>query len=204
MLPQGKFIVLEGGDGNGKTSQAQELAARLSRIGVNVWLTREPTDAGEPGQKILAILAGKKKRPEGGVRGMQLLYVADRFEHNVRIGRKLESGIWVVCSRHHYSTVAYAVAGDSRLKKEFESFWPQLIRPDLAVFMDLDPQVALGRIDRPKDFFEQDLSLQMKIHSDYIRQVSEHPELNRINAYGTPEEVAGRIWELVLPLLPAA
>lgn len=96
---KGKFIVLEGVDGSGKTS----LAARLAQP-KGAWVTFEPTD-GPVGRTLRS--GGLGAIPPAAE---ALLFAADRAVHTQEISARLDAGTWVVCDRYMGSTVAYQAA----------------------------------------------------------------------------------------------
>ena len=103
----GRFIVIEGLDGSGKTTQGKLLADRLRAEGKTVVITAEPTGF-DGGKKLREALSGKIKKSECE---MAVMFVADRIEHNIHktegINALVESGAYVICDRYYYSTLAY-------------------------------------------------------------------------------------------------
>ena len=146
MNEKGIFIVFEGIDGSGKTTQCRLLRDALQRNGFEVALTREPTD-GKWGRKIREIASsGRKGTP---AEDEMTYFIKDREEH-VRevIMPALEAGKIVVCDRYYYSTIAYqgALGLDPvqiRRLNEEENDFP---RPDLVVYVDVEPEQSLKRI----------------------------------------------------------
>jgi dTMP kinase len=113
MMPQNdaRFIVFEGLDGAGTTTQAAKLQAYFTRRGIPSFLTNEPTV--EPiGAFIRRLLTGQEKGRDGspyrpGERAMGLLFAADRLAHSEIIEDRLERGEHVVCDRYVLSSMAY-------------------------------------------------------------------------------------------------
>ena len=109
-----KFIVIEGVDGAGKTTQIKKLAESLKNIGKKVYITSEPTCKAQfhkptaVGETIGEVLLGNIEMTPSG---MAALFLADRILHNTdaEIGIKaaLERGEWVICDRYYYSSFAY-------------------------------------------------------------------------------------------------
>ncbi len=154
-MPAGRFIVFEGIDGSGLSTQAALLAEWLLGKGHPVYLTKEPS-AGPAGSQIRLALAGRLvSRPGPGApagldpRAMALLFAADRMDHLAgEIEPLLEAGTHVVCDRYVLSSLAYQGA-------EVDPAWVQAInagaRPaDLTVLLRVPPQVALARIRRAR------------------------------------------------------
>lgn len=146
----GIFITLEGGDGAGKSTQAELLEAWIEQRGYEVVRTREPggTRLGAEIRRLL--LHGGEEIGEVDPRAEALLYAADRAQHVARIVRPaLERGAVVVQDRYIDSSLAYQGAGrvldadDVRRLSEWASggLWPRL-----TVLLDLDPGTAAERL----------------------------------------------------------
>ncbi|HWO12205.1 MAG TPA: dTMP kinase [Polyangiaceae bacterium] len=144
----GLFIVLEGIDGAGTTTQAQVLAATFERHGHAARFTHEPSAL--PVGRLLRQLLGagsSASRPDWD--GMALLFAADRLEHVAReISPLLESKITVVCDRYDLSTLAYqsATAGDEQAALPWlRAINQRARRPDVTLVLDVDAGVAEAR-----------------------------------------------------------
>ena len=151
---RGLFIVFEGGDGSGKSTQADRLAARFRADGHDVVVTREP-GATDVGLRIRGLLLdrGASSGPAGIVlapRAEALLYAADRAHHVATVVRPaLIRGSVVISDRYIDSSLAYQGAG--RILPVEEVSWLSAwatggLRPDLVVLLDIDPAVGLARI----------------------------------------------------------
>ncbi len=144
---RGRFLVLEGLDGAGTTTQAELLAARLRGQGLRVHLTAEPS-RGPVGALIRQILSGRVGGgPGGGVdpAALALLFAADRLDHVAcEVEPRLAAGWDVISDRYALSSLAYqAVAtGRGRWVEEVNARAPA---PDLTVFLEVRPAVALRR-----------------------------------------------------------
>ncbi|MEA3311798.1 MAG: dTMP kinase [candidate division WOR-3 bacterium] len=157
-MKRGVFIVFEGIEGSGKSTQAELLAEALRRNNINVDLTREPggTQAGERIREVLLDPALEDMHP----RTELLLYLAARAEHVAkRIRRKLCVDKAVVISdRFTLSTLAYQAGGrelDSKTVSRLCKFASGGLEPDLTVLVDLDVEGAFARLNRPHDRLEQ-------------------------------------------------
>ena len=102
-MTKGKFIVFEGIDGAGKTTQIELLAARLSELGQSVHITAEPT-TNESGKALRRALSGKEKKTECE---MAAMFVLDRIGHNAQINELTDAGTTVISDRYYYSNLAY-------------------------------------------------------------------------------------------------
>lgn len=177
---RGLFLVLEGLDGAGTTTQAARLGDALRGEGRQVHVTAEPS-GGPVGALIRQVLRG---RIGGGVAGREgfdaralaLLFAADRLDHvSVEIAPKLAAGIDVVCDRFTLSSLAYqgAALGEVAWVAELNR---AAARPDATLFLRVRPEVALRRrqaasVDR--EIFEVD-AFQRKVARSYdeaIRRV---------------------------------
>lgn len=152
---RGKFIVFEGIDGAGKTTQAKLLAKKINESGGKAHLTAEPTEL--PSGKLLRqALGGEIKKSDCE---MALLFALDRVAHNndpqSGIERLLSDGFDVICDRYYYSSLAYqGSATDYGWVKALNIGCPEIRTPDLCVFLDLTPQQSLNRIRRGRDRLE--------------------------------------------------
>lgn len=150
-MQKGLFIVFEGIDGSGVTTQAHRLKEYIRRsLGLPVHLTKEPTD-GPVGGLIRMILAKRVGVPadDGRLetidpRSLALLFAADRIDHlQVDILPKLENGITVVCDRYYLSSFAYqSLHMDLEWLEEINSACRP---PDLTILLRVPPLVAEKR-----------------------------------------------------------
>ncbi|MCL2087946.1 MAG: dTMP kinase [Oscillospiraceae bacterium] len=143
----GKFVVFEGIDGSGKTTQLNMLAQRLE--GRKLHITKEPTD-GEIGLLLRQFLTGQKYADE---KALAALFLADRLDHLLSpeygIKSKIKSGTTVICDRYYLSSYAYH---GSAMPIEWvisaNSICTGILRPDCIVFIDVSPETAVKRITR--------------------------------------------------------
>jgi dTMP kinase len=174
----GRFIVIEGLDGAGTTTQARILAERLMREGRTVYLAHQPSD-GPVGLLIRQILAGRAATTQAdgklGVvdeRVMALLFAADRLDHlSSQIDLRLARGEDVLLDRYILSSLAYQGASVSH------DFIGQVNRyarkPDLTIFLYVPAQVAFERVKArgsKLERYETPAQLQA-IEREYSRQV---------------------------------
>ncbi len=151
MTEPGRFIVFEGGEGTGKSTQARLLAAALQRAGREAVLSREP--GGPPGAELLRRLL-LETPPAGGWEPVSeaLLHYAARAEHlNKTIVPALAAGRWVVCDRFADSTEAYQGAGLALAADALQPLRRLVvddIEPDLVFVLDMDPGAGLARAKR--------------------------------------------------------
>lgn len=151
----GKFIVFEGLDGSGQSTQAGLLRDSLVKKGYKVVLTKEPTIDSEVGREIRKILDEKIKSES---KYLQELFTKDRKEHlNNLINPSLKEGKIVISDRYFFSTFAYGVADGLNLE------WliglnNSFLLTDLTFFLKVSPEICIQRIERrgvEKKLFEK-------------------------------------------------
>jgi len=199
-----RFIVFEGGDGSGKSTQARSLSQRLVRRGIPVLLTREP--GGTPaGESIRRWLKGQRNfQPMSEL----LLFEAARAQLVGSVIRPgLDGGTTVICDRYTASTVAYQGYGRgldlSRILQLNEMATGGLV-PDLIVLLDLPPQVGLSRRGAAgTDPFESaPEEFQQKVRKGYLSQAAQDPERWLVLDGIRPQrELSREIWAKIQPLL---
>ncbi|MBE7023566.1 MAG: dTMP kinase [Clostridia bacterium] len=155
MKNRGKFIVFEGIDGSGKSTQMKLLAERLEKKGIKTRLTLEPT-YGLVGETLHNILSGKIKADP---KVTAALFVADRLDHitneNDGVLKSLEAGETVICDRYYFSSYAYqSTEVPSEWVVEANKLCADSLRPDVTIFVDISPQVAMERILTNRDTVE--------------------------------------------------
>lgn len=176
----GLFITFEGGDGSGKTTQAQLLEEWFAARGRTVVRTREPGGT-EVGILIRDIVL--HHRGEVAARAEALLYAADRAQHIATLVRPaLERGDVVIQDRYLDSSVAYQGAGRVLGTAEIRdlSLWAtQGLLPDLTVLLDLDPATARARLDaadKPFDRLEAERDeFHARVRSEFLALAAAEP-----------------------------
>ncbi|WP_433307303.1 dTMP kinase [Actinoplanes sp. CA-030573] len=147
-LRTGVFVVFEGGEGAGKSTQLARLASVLEAEGHDVVVTREP-GATPLGARIRSLVLDKGNAP--APRAEALLYAADRAHHVATVVRPaLARGAVVISDRYVDSSLAYQGAGRTLPVSEISwlSSWATGgLKPDLVVLLDVDPTVGLSRVD---------------------------------------------------------
>lgn len=194
-MNKGRFIVFEGIDGSGKTTQARLLAEYLERNGRKTFLTAEPTTL-PTGRALREALSGKIKRTECQ---MAVMFVDDRIAHNVHptegIAALLDAGIDVICDRYYYSTLAYqGQSTDYAWVKSMNLDCPEIRKPDLCIYIDLLPNQSLERISRGRDSVEiyENLDTLTKVREQFLSVISDLTPMDNIriiDGYRTVEAV---------------
>ena len=195
------FVVLEGGDGCGKSTQVARLVSRVRQLGREVVATREP-GATEAGAAIRSLVLG------GGdldARTEALLIAADRAEHVARVIRPaLERGAVVVSDRYVPSSLAYqgvarglGVEAVARL-----SAWATGgLEPDLVIVFDVDPATAAGRRAGPQDRMEREPeAFRASVLAAY-RELSVRFGWTLLDGSAPADVVAEQVWAAAGPLL---
>lgn len=145
----GLFVVFEGGEGAGKSTQLAALAERLRGQGRDVIVTREP-GATAVGERIRSLLLGAPGSDVPSPRAEALLYAADRAHHVATVVRPaLVRGAVVISDRYVDSSLAYQGAGRTLPVDEVSwlSSWATGgLKPDLVVLLDVDPRTGLSRV----------------------------------------------------------
>ena len=151
----GKFVVFEGGEGVGKSTQSRLLAEAMRARGLEVVTTREP--GGTPGaEAIRAMLLDKDGLAKGGLgwgaRAEALLFAAARADHVERLIRPaLARGAWVVCDRYLDSSRAYQGGGSGLEDADIltlHRIGSAGLLPDCTVLLTLDPAEAARRVEK--------------------------------------------------------
>ncbi|MDO8210870.1 dTMP kinase [Conexibacter sp. CPCC 206217] len=201
--PPGRFIVIEGLDGAGTTTQAELLAAALrERRAVAVELTREPTN-GPLGAVLRQAIEGRLRLDPVA---LALAFAADRADHLFNpvngVAAALATGGWVVSDRYVLSSLAYN-GGDGEISREWVA---QLNRhalaPDLTIFLDVDPETCLQRIgarSSADELFHSRAQL-AAVDRGYRETIAaglvEGP-LARVDGSGAIDQVADAIWAAI-------
>ena len=147
MKNRGKFIVLEGIDGSGKSTQMKLLAKALEEKNQEARLTLEPT-YGMVGDPLHRILSGEI---EADPKVVAALFVADRLDHILNredgVLKTLNEGKWVICDRYYFSSYAYqSVEVPEKWVIDANSLCADALRPDVTIFIDISPKAAMERI----------------------------------------------------------
>lgn len=198
------FIVFEGIDGCGKSTQLKLLCERLAASGRRVQPTAEPTES-TTGKMLRAALSGADPRTPAE---MAALFTLDRIHHNKSkngIEALLAGDTDVVSDRYYYSSLAYQGSlTDYEWVRRMNCDCPEIRRPDLCIFLDMSPKAALSRIGsrgEAKEIYEREDTLTLFRETFLHVFATLDDNVAIINAEGTPEEVAARVWAAVTPLL---
>ncbi|MBQ5633891.1 MAG: dTMP kinase [Clostridia bacterium] len=204
MSAKGIFIVFEGIDGAGKTTQVNLLAQNLASLGREVSLSAEPTTLAT-GKAIRRALSGEEKKSECE---MAAMFVLDRIAHNINsetgIRALTERGIDVISDRYYYSSLAYqGTATDYEWVKAMNINSPEIRRPDLCIYLDLLPEESLERISRGRESLEiyENLEKLTAVRAKFLSVVEDlrrdGESIYVVNAARAAEDIAKEIFEIV-------
>jgi dTMP kinase len=149
------FIAFEGIDGSGKSTQVKLLAERLKEDGHKVYCTFEPTDS-PIGSIIRNIFKHRLEADEKTIAG---LFVADRLDHLLNktngVLKKLQEGYTVITDRYYFSSYAYhSIHMPLEWIIEANSLSADLLRPDINIYIDMDPEVSINRLNNGRSSIE--------------------------------------------------
>jgi len=197
------FIVFEGGEGSGKSTQAKALRERLKKIGYTVLLTHEPGGT---------VLGDKLRRWVKWGRDVSIptelfLFLASRSQLVTNVIRPaLARGNVVICDRFSASTTVYQGYGrgiDLGFLESLNSFATGDLKPDLVLLMDLDAEMGLTRKKRKWDSFErEEFGFHQRVRDGYLKLAAANPETWIVIDASLPElNVADVIWDYVREFL---
>ena len=171
MNTKGKFIVFEGTDGSGKSTQMKLLGKYLEERGQKCSFTREPTDS-KFGSLLHSCMTGEIDTDEHTIAAM---FAADRLDHihNPQNGIKasLAKGYTVLCDRYYFSSFAYN-GGFVSLDWVISLNTPamQELKPDLVIYIDVSPEESMKRVSRRGETERYEtLEKQLKIRENYFK-----------------------------------
>ncbi|VVC02646.1 Thymidylate kinase [Candidatus Burarchaeum australiense] len=190
------LIVFEGIDGSGKATQIKRLLAHLKLRGRKAALLAYPDMNGPLGRTIGALLHGEL---ELGAEAQFFLFLADIARDQARLREALKSNDVVILDRYCFSTVAYQTCKGMDGKKASKLVEEtRLMQPDLAILLDIDPEVSSARkqAERELDAFEADIKFQECVRSSF-KSLAKRKFMARrwgvVDAAGEPDEVFARV-----------
>lgn len=192
---RGKFIVFEGLDGSGQSTQAEILKKYLEmEKNKDVILTKEPTS-----QNIGKLIRdGLQRKIDFSARTFQFLFCADRSHHlENEIISSLRKGKWVICDRYVFSTLTYG-----SLKLDFDwllTLSKGFLMPDITVLLKVKPDICIKRIDKnrgKREFFEQERILK-KVWNNYMKLTSRFKNIFVVNGEQSIEKVSEDIKKVI-------
>ncbi len=196
MKKKGTFVCIEGIDASGKTTHARRLVRNLHQRGFDAIYTTEPS-SGQIGEFIRRHVLQRRKRVPSVIEA--LLFAADRVDHlETRIKPALQQGKSVVSDRYVFSSLAYQGAAGLDLKW-IDEINRLALPPDLAILIDVPPEVVIKRLTRKKSVMER-LETQRRVEKIYMKFVKDG-RLVPVDGNRAKNEVAKDILTLVLNFL---
>ncbi|WP_051109319.1 dTMP kinase [Caldicellulosiruptor sp. F32] len=204
-MMKGKFIVFEGNDGSGKSTQILKVEKYLKENGYKVVTTREPGGT-EVGFRIRKLLLDPAYKMDGLTEA--LLLAADRNEHvkNVLIPA-LEDGYVVICDRYILSSIVYqgivrGVGVENIIK--LNSIFEERIKPDLYIILTLSPEIALQRLKmagKNDKLDTENFDFHRKVYNGFKEVSKMFEKCVNIEAEGTVEDVFEKVRKVIDDLL---
>jgi dTMP kinase len=182
-ISDGKFIVFDGGEGCGKSTQVKLLKAALEATGAQVLLVRDPGTT-RIGEMIRGILLNPD-HDEIAMRCEMLLYMAARAQMMAAVIQPaLDSGKIVISDRFVSSTLSYQLGGDGLTADDIRATAEVAIKgrwPDLTIILDMPVEKSLARVQRAKDRIEQrPLEYHQQVRKNYLAQAAAMPGRYRV------------------------
>ena len=201
---KGKFIVFEGLDGSGKTTQIRSLALRLAAENKRAEITCEPTK-GDIGKMIRKCLSYEIPADSHVIAA---LFAADRLDHMLRpdgLLNTLAEDVYVLCDRYYLSSYAYqSIDTDLKWIMDINAVSAQKLKPDCHIFIDITPELALERLSQRKtlEMFEEYEKLKLiyeNFHS-VIEKLKDTENIVVIDGSQTELTVINDIWNVIRTL----
>ena len=185
-MRRGRFITLEGGEGAGKSTQLQTVAACLTAAGIPFLTTREP--GGTPRAEAIRglLLSPGEAEPMASETELLLMFAARAQHVRQRIEPALAAGTWVLCDRFTDATRAYQGGGRGLDLSQIEALAAWVhgdCWPDLTLLLDVPALQGLARAEKrsAKDRIEQEaLSFFERVRAHYLAQAEAEPERFRV------------------------
>ncbi|MGJ1204269.1 dTMP kinase [Sphingobacterium lactis] len=206
MAKKNLFIVLEGIDGSGKSTQTKLLKEKLAKAGHKLYTTFEPTDS--PIGSLIRNIFNRRVVTDN--RAIAALFVADRLDHLLNpvngIIKKLEEGYTVICDRYYFSSYAYQSEEVSlNWLIEANSISQNLLKPDVNIYIDIDPEISMERLNKDRSSLEifENLSNLQKVRSRYqeaFRLLEDKENIAFVDGNQSVDEISNAIFDIVSAL----
>ena len=195
------FICLEGIDGAGKTTQAQQLVSNLKDRGYSAEFVHDPGTT-PAGLAIRHILLGVDRLAISPATQL-LLFSAARAELSEYIKRKLAEDTIIVCDRWFLSTLVYQATLNSQPVELISTIYDATaVSPDIYFVLDLAPEVAWARRPVARDRYEAaNMEDKQRMRAAYLEHSAMLDEVFVIDASASQDFIEHRILEIVEPML---
>lgn len=182
-MSRGLFIVVEGLDRTGKSTQCAQLLNYFANAGRQATLMKFPDRTTNIGQMINSYLQSKTELND---KAIHLLFSANRWELSQYIIDTINNGTTIIADRYAYSGVAYSIAKglDYDYCKSPDKGLPI---PDKVFFLDLPPQLAQQREDYGEERYES-LDIQTRVRSSFMEIITDNQNINKIDVTGLSVE----------------
>lgn len=203
-MTPGKYIVIEGNDGTGKSTQVEKIRALLEQHGIESVEFHEP--AGVPiADAIREVIKNGTLERDGETN--LLLFTAARHEIWKQAQQELTSGKWVIAARNYYSTLAYQGYGEglslNLISQTTRAFTDEnYMNPDFAIILSISKETRYeriaqrGNIENPDTFESRNGDFQVNIDKGYL-SIAKDDGLEIVDASQTIDEVTDDIWKLL-------
>jgi len=208
-MDTGKFFVIEGIDGSGKSTQMEILSNKLSSINQKHHLTTEPTN-GPIGVVIRKVLRKEIVVSESALAG---LFLADRLDHlengETGLTKIISQGTHVITDRYYWSSYAYhSLQLPMEWVIDINSKCAEILKPDITFYLDLSPEESIKRIKQSRastELFEEKKILE-NVRNNYLKSIEllgdkENVVVVNTNENKSPEEVFEKIWVHISKML---
>jgi dTMP kinase len=205
---RGKYIVIEGHDGTGKSTQVELLRKRLTADGISSIEFHEPE--GSPIANEIRTIIKNGELPRDATTNL-LLFTAARHEIWRNARQQLDEGTWVVAARNYFSTLAYQGYGEGVDQDVITTLTRQFtdeiyMKPDVALILSLDDDIERHRriqkrgvIEHLDTFESKDTDFQQRVAGAYLA-IAKKYNAPIISASNSPQEVADTIYDAIKKL----
>lgn len=178
---RGKFLVIEGTEGTGKSTNLDFIKQKVADAGINLVITREP--GGTPlAEEIRKILLAPRAEKVNAIAELLLIFAARAQHLNEVIRPALDAGTWVLSDRFTDATFAYQGGGRGLPKDlilELEKIVQQGLQPDLTFYLDIDVEIGLQRARQRADldrFEQEEIAFFENVRAAYLARIAAAPE----------------------------
>ena len=196
-----KFIVVEGSEGVGKSTQINTIKSFLDNHDIDYIVTREPGGT-KFGESIRSIILDQNNNTDNLTDS--LLFYASRYEnYNKLILPSLRKGKTVICDRFHYSTLVYqGIVGESELVKKIHSIFDDIFSPsiDHVIYLYTDPAESFKRISRRSEtdkFESRGLEYLEQLSNAYDSVFSDMDNVARLDTSGDKEVTRKNLFKIL-------